>query len=131
MGQSGKLLEKALNTVGLFRDKNCYISNIVPYRPMGNRTPSSDEISFYLPFLKKHIECVKPQFILLVGSVSSKALLDTNEGITALRGKIFEYMSIKTIATYHPAFLLRSPGQKSKLWRDLLTLSSLILTRNN
>ncbi len=126
VGQSGKLLEKALNTIGLFREKNCYISNIVPYRPMGNRTPSNDEVSFYLPFLKKHIEYVKPQLLLLVGSVSSKALLDTNEGITTLRGKILHCMNIQTIATYHPAFLLRSPGQKAKLWKDLLTLSSLV-----
>lgn len=121
VGMSGQLLDKMLATIGLDRTK-IYISNILPWRPPGNRQPSSSEISMCLPFVRKHIELVKPQILVCVGGTSTKALLDTNEGIMRLRGRWHDCQGIPTLAIYHPAYLLRSPGQKRYFWKDLLTL---------
>jgi len=126
VGQSGQLLDKALKTIKLDRT-NVYISNIIPWRPPGNRPPTNYEISICLPFIKKHIEIIQPEILVLVGGVSAKALLDTNEGILKLRGEWQEYRTesgkaIKTIATYHPAYLMRSPSQKALVWQDMLRI---------
>lgn len=129
VGRSGQLLDNAFSTIGLSRQKNLYISNIISWRPPGNRPPTTGEITQCLPFIRRHIELKKPKILVMVGSVSAKALLDSNEGITKMRGRWLEYKSdglesaIPAIAIYHPAFLLRSPGQKKKLWFDLLKLS--------
>jgi uracil-DNA glycosylase family 4 len=131
VGQSGKLLENALSCVGLFRDKNMYITNVIPFRPPANRTPSSDEVLFYLPFLKRRIAILKPKVLLLTGGVCTKALLNLSEGITKIRGQQIDVfvekdLCIPGMATYHPAFLLRSPLQKRTVWRDLLMLKQMI-----
>lgn len=131
VGQSGKLLENALSCIGLFRDKNMYITNVIPFRPPANRTPSSDEVLFYLPFLKRRIALLKPKVLLLAGGVCAKALLNASEGITKIRGQkmdifIEKDLCIPGMATYHPAFLLRSPLQKRTVWRDLLMLKKML-----
>lgn len=129
VGRSGQLLDNAFATIGLSRQKNLYISNIISWRPPGNRPPTTIEITQCLPFIRRHIELKRPKILVMVGSVSAKALLDSTEGITKMRGQWLEYKSeglesaIPAIAIYHPAFLLRSPGQKKKLWFDLLKLS--------
>lgn len=126
VGLSGQLLDKMFATIGLSRQENIYITNIVPWRPPGNRQPTSQEIAQCLPFVQRHIELVRPRLLLLVGGVAAKTILNTNEGIMRLRGRWHEYSSpgidqpIKCMATFHPAFLLRSPGQKALVWRDLL-----------
>jgi uracil-DNA glycosylase family 4 len=132
VGMSGQLLDKMFKTVGLTRDENLYIINIVPWRPPGNRQPTSDEIAMCLPFVEEHISIHKPKIIILVGGVAAKTILNTNEGILKLRGSFKSYQcpidqrEIPIMATLHPAFLLRSPGKKSLVWNDLLILSEYI-----
>lgn len=127
VGQSGQLLDKALATVNLDRTK-VYISNIIPWRPPGNRPPTTAEIAACQPFIEKHIELVAPKVLILLGGVAAKTLLATTEGIVKLRGRWHSYRptptspEIKTMATFHPAYLLRSPGQKAFVWRDFLTV---------
>jgi uracil-DNA glycosylase len=127
VGQSGQLLDKVLRSVGLDRTK-VYISNIIPWRPPGNRPPTTAEVAACQPFIERHIELVNPKILVLLGGVAAKTLLGTAEGIVKLRGKWQSYQPtptspvIKTIATFHPAYLLRSPGQKAMVWRDFLTI---------
>lgn len=127
VGVSGKLLDRMLAAIGLDRS-SAYISNVLPWRPPGNRSPTSDEIASCLPFIERHIELVDPAVLVLVGGIAAKALLGRNDGITRLRGQWFDYSSFRlprpvpAIATFHPAYLLRSPGQKRLAWRDLLAI---------
>lgn len=126
VGLSGQLLDRVLASINLSRAQNIYISNIISWRPPGNRTPTPHEIALCQPFIERHIELIAPKILILVGGVSAKTLLNTNEGIMKLRGRWHEFKTaamqtpIKTMATYHPAFLLRSPGQKAAVWKDLL-----------
>lgn len=128
VGKSGMLLDKMLESVGLSRKNNVYISNILPWRPPGNRTPSSSEVALCLPFIKKHIELVKPKVLVLLGASAAGALLDTTESVSRLRGRWFNYDvgagkgQIPALVTFHPAFLLRSPLQKKSAWQDMLSL---------
>ena len=117
VGQSGHLLDRMLESIGLERCRNCYITNVVPWRPPGNRKPTPGEVSIVLPFLERHITLAAPQILLLVGGLAASAVLTGHEGIMKLRGKWLEYSAglsqpIPTIATFHPAYLLRSPAQK-------------------
>lgn len=126
VGQSGQLLNKIFTSIGLPRDK-VYIANILPWRPPGNRTPTNDEIAICQPFVEQHIHLIKPKLLVFLGGVSAKTLLKTTEGITKLRGQFHEYQtigghSIPCFATYHPAYLMRSPGQKSQVWHDMLKI---------
>jgi uracil-DNA glycosylase family 4 len=128
VGQSGQLLTAILKSIRLKREA-VYITNVVPWRPPANRPPSTDEISFYFPYLKRHIELVSPQILILLGSVAVKTILDRSQGITQLRGQTLVCPfapSIHCIPTYHPAYLLRSPGQKALVWRDFLRIQKLI-----
>lgn len=131
VGRSGQLLDKMLQAIGLDRT-SVYISNIVPWRPPANRQPSTEEIAACLPFIEHHILLKKPKFLLLLGGVATKSLLYTSEGIMSLRGKWRAYTPphgdkgfepIELLPTYHPAFLLRSPGQKVYAWEDLKSLN--------
>ncbi|MBS0184990.1 MAG: uracil-DNA glycosylase [Proteobacteria bacterium] len=136
VGVSGQLLDKMFATIGLSRKENIYISNIIPWRPPGNRTPTPSEIAVCLPFLERHIELIGPKYLCFVGGVSTKALLNTTEGIIRLRGKWHGYKMphlstpIPALAMYHPAYLLRSPSKKREAWRDLLTLKAVLDTKN-
>lgn len=128
VGRSGKLLDMMFKSIGLTRQENLYISNIIPWRPPGNRQPTTAETTICLPFIQRHIELINPQYLVFVGGVSAKALTASPEGIMRLRGKWFDYKSpglaapIKAMAIYHPAYLLRSPLQKRSAWQDLLRL---------
>lgn len=130
VGVSGQLLDKMLASIGLGREENAYISNVINWRPPGNRAPSDGEIALSLPFIRRHIELVNPAVVVFVGGVSAKALLDTTQGITRLRGKWADYTSegmpqpIPAMCLFHPAYLLRSPQQKSLAWADLLSLKN-------
>ena len=124
VGLAGKLLDKMLTSINLDRN-SVYITNVLPWRPPNNRTPDSEEILECLPFLQKHIEIIKPKIIVLLGSTAAKAILSSTKGIMKIRGQWFEYNNlnlikpIKTIAIFHPAFLLRSPNYKKSSWEDL------------
>ena len=126
VGKSGRLLEKMLSSIGCKRE-DVYITNIVLWRPPGNRTPTDSEVAICLPFIKKQIELIAPKIIVFLGGRSANALLDNTDSISRLRGRWLEYTLsrdkvIPAIATFHPAFLLRNPASKSKVWADFLML---------
>ncbi|WP_207537227.1 uracil-DNA glycosylase [Sabulicella rubraurantiaca] len=127
VGVSGRLMDRMMATIGLSRQTNLYITNILPYRPPGNRTPSDAEVALFMPFLHRHIALARPRLLVLAGGVSAKGLLQTREGITRLRGKWQKFTSsqgevIPVLPTLHPAYLLRNPLAKRDAWRDLLAL---------
>ena len=122
VGRAGQLLDKMLHAINLNR-KNVYITNVVNYRPPENRKPTEKEVERYLPYLKKHIEIVKPKIILLLGSTAMNAILKGADVISKMRGKwhIIEINNLKiySIVSFHPAYLLRQPDQKKFSWTDL------------
>lgn len=121
VGQSGQLLDKVLEAIKLDRTK-VYITNILPWRPPGNRTPNGQEIALFRPYVLKHISLVNPKIIVCLGGTAAKALLQSTEGIMRLRGHwaTVEGVTAKILPTFHPAYLLRSPSQKREFWRDFL-----------
>ena len=126
VGKSGMLLNKMLSSVGIDR-KDCYITNILMWRPPGNRTPTGAEVAVCLPFLKRKIELINPEIIIALGAPAANALMDIEEPISKIRGKWFEYSlsigkKIALLPTFHPAYLLRNPAHKAKSWADLLKL---------
>jgi DNA polymerase len=120
VGRAGQLLTKMLESVQLSRDE-VYITNAVKCRPPGNRNPEADELLACAPFLAEQIAMIQPKVVLALGSVATQALLKTKEAIGKLRGRIHPYGSAILIPTFHPAFLLRNPGQEYKrmAWEDL------------
>jgi DNA polymerase len=127
VGVSGKLLDAMLASIGLDR-RLAYITNVVPWRPPGNRKPTGDEVALCQPFLERHVELVRPRVILAVGGLAAQSLLARSEGITRLRGQWKDYASpglsrpVPVLATFHPAYLLRTPAQKRLAWRDMRAL---------
>ena len=124
VGQAGKLLDEMLKFILLERSKNIYLTNIIFWRPPGNRTPNSEEIKICLPFVQKHIDIINPKLIIVLGNVASKALLNKTDGITKLRTQEHFYVDKKNTkipvkAIFHPAYLLRNPSEKKKTWDDL------------
>ena len=149
VGVSGQLLDRILACIDLSRTADdparaVYISNILNWRPPGNRTPSDSEVAISLPFIERHIVLVRPRLIVLAGGVAAKALLNTDQSISRLRGRWHKFepqtagiadnvshisgnggdlsAGIPIIATYHPAYLLRTPTQKQAVWSDMLIL---------
>jgi uracil-DNA glycosylase len=125
VGPSGKLLDRMLGSIGLDRG-TAYISNVLPWRPPANRKPTPDEVAVCMPFLTRHIELVDPQVLILLGGAAAAAVLAKADGINRLRGRWFEFNSpglprpVAALATFHPAYLLRTPEAKRDAWRDLL-----------
>ena len=125
VGRSGKLLDLMLAAIGL--DRTCaYIANIIPWRPPGNRTPTPQESQICLPFVQRQIELAKPDVLVCLGGPASQTLLGVKEGIKRTRGRWFAFHTgtreIRAIATFHPAYLLRSPLEKRFAWRDFLAI---------
>jgi uracil-DNA glycosylase len=129
VGRAGQLLDKMLAAIGL-TEADVYITNTVYWRPPGNRTPTPQEVQACQPFLERQIDLVAPDIIVLLGGAAAKQVLATEDGIMKLRGKWRSYQSgdraIRTIATLHPAFLLRTPAAKRQAWRDLLMIKAAI-----
>jgi uracil-DNA glycosylase len=119
VGQAGRLLDNMLAAIGLKRGDNVYIANIVKCRPPGNRNPESTESSACRPYLSRQIELIQPKLIVALGKVAAANLLASDASIGSLRGKLHDYRGIPLIATYHPAYLLRSLPDKAKAWADL------------
>ena len=118
VGRAGQLLTKMIEAMGFSRDE-VYIANVVKCRPPENRNPEPDEITSCEPFLFRQIESIKPKVIVALGAFAAKTLLRSEEPISKLRGRVFEYHGAKLIPTFHPSFLLRSPNQKKFAWEDL------------
>tara|TARA_B100001093_G_scaffold477004_1_gene503884 strand:- start:120 stop:662 length:543 start_codon:yes stop_codon:yes gene_type:complete len=134
-GASGKLLDKMLASINLDRN-TVYITNVIPWRPPGNRTPTENEISLMKPFLMRHIEIVAPKLLVAVGGSASKAILDIEGGILRHRGiwkeiRLSNSFVIPIIATLHPAYLLRAPNQKKLAWEDLKSIRSKLQELND
>ena len=127
VGPAGRLLDRMLAAIGLDRSA-VYITNMLPWRPPGNRSPTAEELAICQPFLERQIELIAPRILVLVGGIAAKALLNRREGITRLRGQWFPFATppmegtIQATATFHPAYLLRTPSAKREVWRDLLDI---------
>jgi uracil-DNA glycosylase family 4 len=126
VGRSGKLLDRMIAAIGLDRSK-AYIANVIPWRPPGNRTPTPQETQICLPFIQRQIELVDPDILVTLGNPSTQTLLSTREGIMKTRGRWFDYDTgsrvIRAMATFHPAYLLRSPSYKRMAWQDLRAIA--------
>ncbi len=131
VGASGKLLDRMLAAIG--RDRHgdrtgTLITNVVYWRPPGNRTPTPGELGLCLPFVQRHIALVRPQVLVFSGGTAAKTLLDRQDGITRFRGRWMDYrpgdvdFTIPVIATFHPSYLLRTPTSKREVWRDFLAV---------
>jgi DNA polymerase len=130
VGASGQLLDRMLGWIGLDRQSSVYISNVLFWRPPGNRTPTPAEVASVLPFVERHIALKQPDYLMLSGSAATKSLLSRTEGVLKLRGKWFAYQNpemaapVPTLVTLHPAYLLRQPAAKRLAWRDLLAFQA-------
>jgi DNA polymerase len=118
VGRAGQLLTKMILAINLERDQ-VYIANVIKCRPPGNRNPEPDEIATCEPFLFQQIDAVRPKVIVALGAFAAKTLLRTDEPISRLRGRVFDFRGAKLIPTFHPSFLLRSPDRKREAWEDL------------
>ena len=131
VGRAGQLLDRMLEAIGL-TEEHVYITNTVYWRPPGNRTPTPAEVEACAPFLARQIELLAPQVLVLLGGAAAKTILGTTEGIMRLRGKWLNYScdgrDIATLATLHPAYLLRTPADKRLAWRDLLMVKERLET---
>lgn len=125
VGSAGQLLDKMLSAIELDRN-DVYIANVLPWRPPGNRTPTSAEMELCKPFITRQIELFQPELLVFLGGLSAKSLLETTDGILKLRGKWRTYSAaqIPALSTLHPEYLLRQPAQKRLVWRDLLSLKN-------
>lgn len=125
VGRSGQLLDRMLTAIGIAR-QDVYIANIVPWRPPGNRDPSIHESQTCLPFIQRQIELVDPDVIVCLGKPSTATLLGVTDGIRRTRGRWFKYdtgtREIRATATFHPAYLLRTPIEKRFAWRDFMAI---------
>jgi uracil-DNA glycosylase family 4 len=123
VGRAGQLLDKMLASIGLDRQKNAYITNVINWRPPDNRDPSPEEAAACLPFLRRHIELAQPKVIILLGAVAARHVVGVSDGIMKLRGRWMEYrvgdQMVPLMPTLHPAYLLRQPAHKKLAWRDL------------
>lgn len=129
VGDSGKLLESILNAAGIYR-KNYYITNIVPWRPPGNRTPTIEEINIMRPYVLDHIRIISPKIVVLIGSVAYKTVMNQTKAITTVRGQFIKQDNILYIPVFHPSYLLRSPSKKKEMWHDVLTIKRKIQDLN-
>lgn len=137
VGASGQLLDRMLAAIGLSRAgegaAGAYISNVLFWRPPGNRSPTTAEIAACLPFIRRHIELVKPRVLVYLGGTAAKTMLDTPQGIMRLRGRWFDHSSpglerpIPAMPTFHPAYLLRTPVQKRETWADFLSIKKKLI----
>ncbi|MEO6119489.1 MAG: uracil-DNA glycosylase [Terriglobales bacterium] len=118
VGRGGQLLNNMITAMGIRRE-DVYIANVVKCRPPGNRTPERDECDTCSPFLLKQIEVIKPKVIVALGAVAAKNLLQMNDTMANLRGRIYDFRNTQLVVTYHPAYLLRDPRQKGEAWKDL------------
>ncbi len=119
VGQAGRLLDAMLAAIGLKRGENVYIANVLKSRPPGNRNPAPEEVVACMPYLERQIQLIQPKIILALGRFAVQSLLNTDEAIGRLRGRVHRYQGIPLIVTYHPAYLLRNLPDKEKAWEDL------------
>jgi DNA polymerase len=125
VGRAGQLLTKIIEAIGLRRD-DVYIANVIKCRPPENRNPEPDEVETCEPFLFQQIDTIEPKVIVALGTFAAKALLKTQDPISRLRGRVYNYRGAKLVPTFHPAFLLRSPERKRDVWEDMKKVRALL-----
>jgi DNA polymerase len=125
VGRAGQLLTKIIEAIDLTRE-DVYIANVLKCRPPNNRNPEPDEVASCQPFLKRQIEAIRPKVIVALGSFAARTLLQTEEAISRLRGRVYKYGDAQLVATYHPAYLLRSPEKKRETWEDMKKVRALL-----
>ena len=129
VGRAGQLLTKMINAIQIERD-DVYIANVIKCRPPQNRNPDPDEVETCEPFLFQQIDAVRPKVIVALGSFAAKTLLRTQDPISRLRGRVYDFRGAKLIPTFHPAFLLRSPDRKRDAWEDLKKARAILQDRD-
>ena len=125
VGRAGQLLTKIIEAIGLTRD-DVYIANVIKCRPPQNRNPEPDEVATCEPFLFRQIDAIQPKVIVALGKFAAQAVLRTEEPISRLRGRVFDYRGAKLIPTFHPAYLLRNPSSKREVWEDMKLVRTLL-----
>jgi len=134
-GDSGAMLNEMLMSINLHRQKDFYITNVIFWRPPGNRRPTDEELAICRPFFERHIELFAPKVIILVGATAMSSILGVSDPITKVRGQILDYDAkflstpTKIFTIFHPSFLMRQPMKKKLVWQDMLTLEKFI--KNN
>ena len=130
-GDSGKLLDDMFRAINLDRTK-LYITNVIFWRPPGNRRPTEEELAICRPFVERHIQLFNPKIMILVGATSMSAVLGINDPVTSVRGKIIDFAAnfmakkIKTFVVFHPSYLMRQSGKKRIAWRDMLVIENFL-----
>ncbi len=134
VGRAGQLLDRMLASIGLSRQTNTYITNVMAWRPPDNRDPTPEEGAMCLPFLRRHIELADPKVIVLLGAVAARHVVGLSEGIMRSRGRWMDYrigeQTVPLLLTLHPAYLLRQPAHKKLAWRDLQSLAARLESLN-
>jgi len=125
VGKAGQLLVKIIEAIGFSRE-SVFICNVLKCRPPENRAPLPDEIAFCIPYLHRQLAAVKPDAIVALGGFAAKILLSTDAPVSRLRGRFAEYRGIKVMPTFHPAYLLRNPAEKRKVWEDMKKVRDLL-----
>jgi uracil-DNA glycosylase family 4 len=125
VGRAGQKLTQIIEAIGLKRE-DVYIANVIKCRPPQNRNPEPDEVEQCEPFLFRQIDTIKPKVIVALGTFAAKSLLKSNDSISRLRGRVFEYRGAKLVPTFHPAFLLRNPSCRREVWEDMKKVRALL-----
>ncbi len=131
-GDSGKVLDGMFRAINMTRAENFYITNVIFWRPPGNRRPTDEELAICRPFVERHIQLLNPEVLVLVGATSMAAILGINEPISSVRGKFMDYApsflsrTIKTFVIFHPSYLMRQSAKKKVAWHDMLTLEQFL-----
>jgi len=120
VGQAGRLLDNMLAALGIARERNVFIANVLKCRPPNNRTPEPLEVEACRPYLERQVALIAPKLIVALGRSAASLLLDSDSTIASLRGRVHRYRGIPLVVTYHPAYLLRNLPDKAKAWEDLL-----------
>ncbi len=134
-GDSGQLLDDMLGAINLTRKENFYITNVIFWRPPGNRRPTDEELAICRPFVERHIQLIDPEVLLLVGSTSMSAVLGTNDPVSSVRGKFIDFSpkflsrTIKTFTIFHPSYLMRQPCKNKVAWQYILALEKFLASK--
>ncbi len=134
-GDSGKVLDAMFQAINMKRDCDYYISNVIFWRPPGNRRPTDEELAICRPFVERHIQLINPKVIILVGATAMNAILNKSEPISKIRGQFLDFKpdfldkTTKTFVIFHPSYLMRQPAKKKIAWQDMLSLEKFIKTK--
>lgn len=129
VGEAGRLLTKIIHAMGLKRE-DVFIMNVLKCRPPKNRDPLPSEVALCIHYLREQLAIIRPKIICTMGRFATQALLDTTESLSRIRGKSFWYSNIEVIPTFHPAYLLRNPGDKKLVWEDMKTIKAKLAAAN-